>query len=437
MLVTGDVASEGVNLHLQCHNLVHYDIPWSLIRIEQRNGRIDRYGQRHSPQITTLLLEPSTKEFAGDLRVLTKLMEKEHEAHVALGDVASLMGKHTVEAEENAIRRVLAGQRDLDEEVQDVADVSEGDSLDALLAQLSQAAAEAPSAKTAARTGVYTSHLEYLDDAVHEVFPTPERAAPNGIAWKRHDVHSLVELDPPRDLAGRLGVLPQTYLKDRDVTSRLVLATTVGEGKNQLVAALSKESSSTWPEAHFLGPLHPVLDWIGDRALAELGRNEVFAVRGSVEITTVLTHGVLTNRKGQVVASAFVLVQVPNPDKPDFAPAEAVTDVGEAWDRLGVADVNTGAVDVSGLGGVVAVAVRAAEHTMIGQTESAEKAVHDRVAAWQRRVQEWEHESDALVQRSEIKDRRSAVDDERRIADDMLPEQRLVRPLLVVVGEDH
>ena len=96
VLVTGDVASEGVNLHAQCHHLIHYDIPWSLIRIEQRNGRIDRYGQKHPPVISSLILEPSDPRFSGDLRVLSRLLEREHEAHTTLGDVASLMGKHSV-----------------------------------------------------------------------------------------------------------------------------------------------------------------------------------------------------------------------------------------------------------------------------------------------------------------------------------------------------
>ncbi|HEX3678455.1 MAG TPA: DEAD/DEAH box helicase, partial [Galbitalea sp.] len=62
VLITGDLASEGVNLHSQCHELIHFDVPWSLIRIEQRNGRIDRYHQRKPPQITTLLLTPSSEK---------------------------------------------------------------------------------------------------------------------------------------------------------------------------------------------------------------------------------------------------------------------------------------------------------------------------------------------------------------------------------------
>jgi Helicase conserved C-terminal domain len=39
VLLTGDVASEGVNMHRQCHHLIRYDLPWSLIRIEQRITR--------------------------------------------------------------------------------------------------------------------------------------------------------------------------------------------------------------------------------------------------------------------------------------------------------------------------------------------------------------------------------------------------------------
>ena len=136
VLVTGDVASEGVNLHQQCHELIHFDIPWSLIRIEQRNGRIDRYGQRHSPQITTLLLEPSNPVFRGDLRVLSRLLKREQEAHEALGDAGSLMGRYSASAEEEDIKLVLAGRRDFNDVVRSVDELSPEDSLACLLASL-------------------------------------------------------------------------------------------------------------------------------------------------------------------------------------------------------------------------------------------------------------------------------------------------------------
>ena len=115
ILVTGDIASEGVNLHSQCHELIHFDIPWSLIRIEQRNGRIDRYGQRHAPQITTLLLRPSHEKFAGDVRVLTALVKRENEAHGALGDAGARMGKYSVTAEERAVEDALVKGKSLED----------------------------------------------------------------------------------------------------------------------------------------------------------------------------------------------------------------------------------------------------------------------------------------------------------------------------------
>ena len=78
LLFTGDMASEGVNLHRQCHHLIHFDLPWSLITIEQRNGRIDRYGQEHSPDIRALIVTPDHPRLTGDVRILSKLLQREH-----------------------------------------------------------------------------------------------------------------------------------------------------------------------------------------------------------------------------------------------------------------------------------------------------------------------------------------------------------------------
>ena len=48
ILLATDTASEGIDLQRQCHRLVHVEIPWNPNRLEQRNGRIDRHGQRNA-----------------------------------------------------------------------------------------------------------------------------------------------------------------------------------------------------------------------------------------------------------------------------------------------------------------------------------------------------------------------------------------------------
>ncbi|RZS32204.1 SNF2 domain-containing protein [Herbihabitans rhizosphaerae] len=50
VLVATDAASEGINLQWYCHRVLHWEIPWNPNRLEQRNGRVDRHGQR-APEV--------------------------------------------------------------------------------------------------------------------------------------------------------------------------------------------------------------------------------------------------------------------------------------------------------------------------------------------------------------------------------------------------
>jgi hypothetical protein len=150
-----------------------------------------------------------------------------------------------------------------------------------------------------------------------------------------HPGHGLAELNPPADLQHRLGYLPQDYLSERKVTERLKLATTVEAGTRELDRARESDDMS-WPEAHYLGPLHPVLDWASDRALGSMSRSEVLAVRGDVDAPQVLLMGTLMNRRGQVVSKAFIAVEFPDPSNPSFCMDEPLEDLGEHLAAIGV-----------------------------------------------------------------------------------------------------
>lgn len=69
-LIATDAAGEGINLQF-CHLMVNYDIPWNPARLEQRMGRIHRYGQKHDVRIVNLIAG-STREG----HVLAVLLDK-------------------------------------------------------------------------------------------------------------------------------------------------------------------------------------------------------------------------------------------------------------------------------------------------------------------------------------------------------------------------
>lgn len=70
-LICTDAAGEGINLQF-CWIMVNYDVPWNPARLEQRMGRIHRYGQKHDPVVISNLVAPSTREG----KVLQVLLDK-------------------------------------------------------------------------------------------------------------------------------------------------------------------------------------------------------------------------------------------------------------------------------------------------------------------------------------------------------------------------
>ena len=107
ILVATEAAGEGINLQC-CHILFNYDIPWNPNRLEQRMGRIHRYGQRHDCLIFNFV---ATNTIEG--RVLQRLLDKLQEIRDALDDdaVFNVVGEVLPSAHvEGVLRDYYAGK---------------------------------------------------------------------------------------------------------------------------------------------------------------------------------------------------------------------------------------------------------------------------------------------------------------------------------------
>lgn len=82
VLVATDCVSEGMNLQHAFNAVIHYDLPWNPNRLEQREGRVDRYGQRSK---TVKAIRYFSPDSAVDGVVLDVLLNKAREIHRTLG----------------------------------------------------------------------------------------------------------------------------------------------------------------------------------------------------------------------------------------------------------------------------------------------------------------------------------------------------------------
>ena len=94
ILVATDVASEGINLQSYCRYLIHYEIPWSPIKLEQRNGRIHRMGQKRDVYIYHFVYKNNE-----DHEVLWLMVQKVETIRKDIKDINEILAQEAFEIE--------------------------------------------------------------------------------------------------------------------------------------------------------------------------------------------------------------------------------------------------------------------------------------------------------------------------------------------------
>jgi len=138
ILLATDAASEGIDLQNHCHRILHIEIPWNPNRLEQRNGRLDRHGQKKNVQVFHFVAkgykeQHNTWETVGegleaDLEFLFRAVKKVEAIREDLGKVGPVIAQQVEEAmlgrrrkldtaqaerESEPVKRMLKFERDL------------------------------------------------------------------------------------------------------------------------------------------------------------------------------------------------------------------------------------------------------------------------------------------------------------------------------------
>ena len=307
VLVASDVASEGLNLHYLSHRLIHFDIPWSLMVFQQRNGRIDRYGQQKRPDIRYMLIESDNKRIKGDMRIIEILITKEEQALKNIGDPSLLLGKFTIEDEELVVAEAIEGGSTADafEQTLDAGE-DDFDPFEALMAAAGEAETEEEKKSEIVTDETLFSDLEYLYQALMYLNQTESHPV------ERLQTVSGLDIKMTPDMERRLrAVVPEEALPQGET---LRVSDDKAFCMEQMRNSMQKNmDESAWPTTQYLWKLHPIMSWVNDKASLLFKRNEapVIGIPGKLisgEIIYIVTGSIPNLKSTPLVDEWFGLL---------------------------------------------------------------------------------------------------------------------------------
>ncbi len=295
MLLATDVASEGINLHHACHHIIHYDLPWSIITLIQRNGRIDRFGQTQNPVLRYLMVKTEQGLLQGDEAIFARLIAKVEEINRSTRQGETVLKLYDPEAEERYIAEagLLTGNVNVLEQSASTA-TFETTELEAVLHQANPAHHE--------------DFLQFLLGETSEAPPVPA-ASPDHSRPSRLRLYSdkgfflegyrfLREQDPdypeveeagnlmlftaPRDLRRRLGapdergdvVFGATAMPTEAWPENHQFRLTDDPAQVELAIKAARHTSGYWAKELLCTDQQPILQWLTERLLMLMRRGE-------------------------------------------------------------------------------------------------------------------------------------------------------------------
>jgi ERCC4-related helicase len=303
ILLATEVASEGLNLHYQSHKLIHFDIPWSLMTLQQRNGRIDRYGQTRQPEIRYLLTRSQIERMDEVKRIIKVLLEKDEQAIKNIGDPSVFMGVFEAEAEEEVTAKAIevgvsaaAFAQQLDQNASsggefNIFDWFETEDADAESAPVVEKAA------TGMLLSLFPSTFKYASAALQALETLPPNLNIN-------EIDRFVELQLPTELERRYERLP------REIRPSGLIHLTDRPMEMMQAMEESRRQEASWTDKQYLWDLHPLVEWLTDRCLFRFGRHQapvLLLTEGMAEQEAAFVlFGSFPNRRGSPVINRWV-----------------------------------------------------------------------------------------------------------------------------------